>query len=215
MRVGIGVILSVLSSSVLATVIPNDDSHGLLLVRRTVNPDNRAVLWKRADEDQMQVVPFGSGVGSSAGSSRSESASAGDDAGASTGDDAEANTSIGKSNPNNSRGKSILSRLGRPFRTFRTNLKTAKQEVALEHDGKNLQNAIKALTKVTEGETKDKFISDIEKNLRIALELARGFMKAFDTKDKRPFFLIFPEGKNRKVINQKNYCDAKKCKEVH
>ncbi|KAH9244245.1 hypothetical protein BASA81_018369 [Batrachochytrium salamandrivorans] len=203
MRVGTGIILSVLSSSVFAAVIPNYDSHGILLVRRTVNPDNRAVLWKRADEDQEEPGPSNSGAGSSAGSSRSESASAGDDAGASAGDDAEASTSNGESNPNNSRGKSRLSKMGRPFRTFRTNLKTAKQEVALEHDEKNLQNAIKALTKATEGETKDKFISDIEKNLRIALELARGFMKAFDTKDKRPFFLIFPEGKNQKSLIKK------------
>ncbi|KAH6587663.1 hypothetical protein BASA50_011267 [Batrachochytrium salamandrivorans] len=36
MRVGIGIMLSVLSFSVLAAVIPNYDSHGILLVRRAI-----------------------------------------------------------------------------------------------------------------------------------------------------------------------------------
>ncbi|KAH6580773.1 hypothetical protein BASA60_002734 [Batrachochytrium salamandrivorans] len=60
MRVGIGIILSVLSSSVLAAVIPDYDSHGLLLVRRAVNPDNRVLLWKRAGEEQEAPGPSNS-----------------------------------------------------------------------------------------------------------------------------------------------------------
>ncbi|KAH6561724.1 hypothetical protein BASA60_011379 [Batrachochytrium salamandrivorans] len=67
MRVDTGIILSVLSSSVLAAVIPNYDSRGTLLARRTVDPDPMDLLWKRADEDQMQLVPFGSRAGSSNG----------------------------------------------------------------------------------------------------------------------------------------------------
>ncbi|KAH6574617.1 hypothetical protein BASA62_002377 [Batrachochytrium salamandrivorans] len=63
MRVGIGIILSVLSSSVLAAVIPDYDSHGLLLVRRAVNPENRVLLWKRAGEDQEAPGPSSSGAG--------------------------------------------------------------------------------------------------------------------------------------------------------
>ncbi|KAH6592938.1 hypothetical protein BASA50_007775 [Batrachochytrium salamandrivorans] len=55
MRVGVGVILSVLSFSVLSAVIPNYDDHGLLLARRTVNTETRAVLWKRADEEQQDL----------------------------------------------------------------------------------------------------------------------------------------------------------------
>ncbi|KAH9270215.1 hypothetical protein BASA83_007739 [Batrachochytrium salamandrivorans] len=60
MRVGVGVILSVLSFSVLSAVIPNYDDHGLLLARRTVNTETRAVLWKRADEEQTGPVPSSS-----------------------------------------------------------------------------------------------------------------------------------------------------------
>ncbi|KAH6592896.1 hypothetical protein BASA50_007734 [Batrachochytrium salamandrivorans] len=54
MRVDIGIILSVLSFSVLAKVIPNDDFHGSLLVRRAVGPDTTDLLWKRADGDDKQ-----------------------------------------------------------------------------------------------------------------------------------------------------------------
>ncbi|KAH9264459.1 hypothetical protein BASA83_012046 [Batrachochytrium salamandrivorans] len=89
MRVGAGIILSVLSSSVLAAVIPNYDSHGILLARRTVNPDPMDLLWKRADEKQTGPVPSSSGSGASAGSS------AGADAGASA--STEANASSGSS----------------------------------------------------------------------------------------------------------------------
>ncbi|KAH6592815.1 hypothetical protein BASA50_007866 [Batrachochytrium salamandrivorans] len=80
MRVGTGIILSVLSSSVLATVIPNDDDHGILLVRRTGSLENKDVLWKRADEEQMELGSSNSGAGASAG-------------------DAEASTSTGKIAP--------------------------------------------------------------------------------------------------------------------
>ncbi|KAH6571985.1 hypothetical protein BASA60_006876 [Batrachochytrium salamandrivorans] len=69
MRVGIGTILSVLSFSVLAAVIPNYDDHGLLLARRTVNSDPMDLLWKRADEDQEGSEPSGSGADTSAGTS--------------------------------------------------------------------------------------------------------------------------------------------------
>ncbi|KAH6601711.1 hypothetical protein BASA61_001853 [Batrachochytrium salamandrivorans] len=82
MIVGTGIILSVLSSSVLAAVIPNDDDHGILLVRRAVNPESRVVLWKRADEKQRQIIPSklesgtsteagdGAGSGGNSGSSK-------------------------------------------------------------------------------------------------------------------------------------------------
>ncbi|KAH9272593.1 hypothetical protein BASA83_005094 [Batrachochytrium salamandrivorans] len=75
MRADTGIILSVLSSSVLSAVIPSYDSHGILLARRAVNPENRAVLWKRADEDQEEPGPSSSRSGANAesGSSRSES----------------------------------------------------------------------------------------------------------------------------------------------
>ncbi|KAH6592897.1 hypothetical protein BASA50_007735 [Batrachochytrium salamandrivorans] len=68
MRVDIGIILSVLSFSALAKVIPNDDFHGSLLVRRAVSPDTTDLLWKRADagasassDDSSLDQPSGSG----------------------------------------------------------------------------------------------------------------------------------------------------------
>ncbi|KAH6584982.1 hypothetical protein BASA60_000721 [Batrachochytrium salamandrivorans] len=69
MRVDTGIILSVLSFSVLAAVIPNYDSHGTLLARRTVDPDTMDLLWKRADEDQEGSEPSGSGADTNAGTS--------------------------------------------------------------------------------------------------------------------------------------------------
>ncbi|KAH6564625.1 hypothetical protein BASA62_007791 [Batrachochytrium salamandrivorans] len=54
MRVHIGISLSVLSLSVLAKVIPNDGSHGSLLVRRTVDPDPMDFSWRRNNGDDKQ-----------------------------------------------------------------------------------------------------------------------------------------------------------------
>ncbi|KAH6592894.1 hypothetical protein BASA50_007732 [Batrachochytrium salamandrivorans] len=84
MRVDIGIILSVLSFSVLAKVIPNDDSHGPLLVRRAVGPDTTDLLWKRANGDdnkdlvlwtQTLVLNAGAGASSSDSSSNHPSGS--------------------------------------------------------------------------------------------------------------------------------------------
>ncbi|KAH6576265.1 hypothetical protein BASA62_001520 [Batrachochytrium salamandrivorans] len=71
MRVGIGIILSVLSFSVLAAVTSNYDYHGPLLVRRAVSPNNRVVLWKRSNEEQTAPVPSNSGAGASTGAETS------------------------------------------------------------------------------------------------------------------------------------------------
>ncbi|KAH9267738.1 hypothetical protein BASA83_009812 [Batrachochytrium salamandrivorans] len=65
MRAGTGIILSVLSFSVLAAVIPNYDSHGILLVRRAVNPDPMDLLWKRNNGEQAGPGPSSSGAGAS------------------------------------------------------------------------------------------------------------------------------------------------------
>ncbi|KAH6562475.1 hypothetical protein BASA62_009125 [Batrachochytrium salamandrivorans] len=94
MRVGVGVILSVLSSSALAAVIPNYDSRGILLVRRTESPENKDLLWKRADEEQEGSEPSSSGAGAS--------------------------TETGASAGTSTSGKSVSSRLGRPFRAIKT-----------------------------------------------------------------------------------------------
>ncbi|KAH9272591.1 hypothetical protein BASA83_005092 [Batrachochytrium salamandrivorans] len=123
MRVDTGIILSVLSSSVLAAVIPNYDSHGPLLARRAVNTENRAVLWKRADEEQEVPGPSNSGAGASteSGSSRSES------------------------NPNSSSINSGLSKMGR-FREFIEKLLTegvSKKQFVVEV-GKFLRTSLES-----------------------------------------------------------------------
>ncbi|KAH6568190.1 hypothetical protein BASA60_008740 [Batrachochytrium salamandrivorans] len=68
MRVDIGIVLSVLSFSVLAKVIPNDDSHGPLLVRRAVGPDTTDLLWKRHNgDDEQGPSPMDLDIGAEAG----------------------------------------------------------------------------------------------------------------------------------------------------
>ncbi|KAH6583453.1 hypothetical protein BASA61_007989 [Batrachochytrium salamandrivorans] len=77
MRVDTGIILSVLSFSVFAAVIPSNDYYVPLLVRRAVSPENRASLWKRADEEQEGSYPSGSGASSGGSSSNHPSSSRG------------------------------------------------------------------------------------------------------------------------------------------
>ncbi|KAH6563743.1 hypothetical protein BASA62_008321 [Batrachochytrium salamandrivorans] len=72
MRVGTGIILSLLSSSALAAVISNDDSHGLLLVRRTVNLKTVSLLVSKNNDEQVEFVPSNSGAGASTETSNDE-----------------------------------------------------------------------------------------------------------------------------------------------
>ncbi|KAH6568276.1 hypothetical protein BASA60_008687 [Batrachochytrium salamandrivorans] len=193
MRVGIGIILSVLSSSVLAAVIPNYDSHDPRLVRRAGSLANMDVSWSKDNEEEVKFVPSSSGAGTEA----------------SAGAEAEASTS----------GKSRLSGLSGLYSKHKTRWSAAKQVATLKQDEKHLRNAIKKLTKVvTEGENKDQFISKVEIFLRIVLESTRALVKTFDTKVKRPFFLIIPEGKNQKSLKKemtKIKSDRKKFVEKH
>ncbi|KAH9264445.1 hypothetical protein BASA83_012088 [Batrachochytrium salamandrivorans] len=76
MRVDTGIILSVLSFSVIAAVIPNGDDHAPLLVRRAVSSENGAVLWKRNnDDDQMDSDDSDSDSDTDTGTSGSGSSS--------------------------------------------------------------------------------------------------------------------------------------------
>ncbi|KAH6582011.1 hypothetical protein BASA61_008758 [Batrachochytrium salamandrivorans] len=76
MRVDIGIILSVLSFSVLAKAIPNDGYNGPLLVRRAVGPDTTDLLWKRADDDGEQgPSPMDLDIGAEADASSDDSSS--------------------------------------------------------------------------------------------------------------------------------------------
>ncbi|KAH6562269.1 hypothetical protein BASA62_009257 [Batrachochytrium salamandrivorans] len=138
MRVSTGIILSVLSSSVLAAVTSDYDYHGPLLVRRAVNPVTKVVLWKRNNEKQTGPGPSSSGSGANA----------------------RASTSNGESNPDDSDINSELKKLDR-FRNYVERLyksrnksgRNLRQRMAQWRDKKLIKFAIKIVTKVVQGET--------------------------------------------------------------
>ncbi|KAH9274251.1 hypothetical protein BASA83_003244 [Batrachochytrium salamandrivorans] len=181
MIVGIGIILSVLSSSVLAAAIPNYDSHGLLLVRRAGSPNNKAVLWKRNNEEQTGPVPLKleSGAG------------------------AQTSTSISESNPDYSSGNRGSSKLGKFYMSFKKSWNTQKHKVLQWRDKNKIKNAAKKLTRVVAGEEAKNFITDIEKFLHTTLEGARMAFKSYDNPDIVPFFLSVPKGNTQKSLTQK------------
>ncbi|KAH6561857.1 hypothetical protein BASA60_011326 [Batrachochytrium salamandrivorans] len=177
MRVGTGVILSVLSSSVLAAVIPNYDSHGILLARRAVNPENRDLLWKRNNGKQT-----GAGTGTGIGEDSSSSSSS-------------------------SSGLSKMSRLqefSEELRmSFMKNRDPRKQQYILEKEERSLQNAAKKLAEVTDGISKDQFVIEVKKFLTIALEGVKSSLKLYETKPITLFLLSIPEDKNRKSLTKR------------
>ncbi|KAH6561725.1 hypothetical protein BASA60_011380 [Batrachochytrium salamandrivorans] len=175
MRVDTGIILSVLSSSVLAAVIPNYDSHGTLLARRTVDPDPMDLLWKRADEDQMQLVPFGSRAG----------------------------TSNGEGSSSSSTGNSALARTNDSPKSLREAWSNARQSVRQESGDKSIQNAGIELDEVIQGEGKDKFIKDVRTFLRTATQIARESLREYAKKGTSPFYLRIPNGKNKRALTRK------------
>ncbi|KAH6588738.1 hypothetical protein BASA50_010538 [Batrachochytrium salamandrivorans] len=184
MRVGIGTILSVLSSSVLAAVIPSYD-HGPLLARRAVSLESKSLLWKRAGEKQAVPVPSNS------------------DAGAST----ETGTGVGKSNPNSFSINSVLSKMGQfqqfidgLYKSRKKNWSTRKQIATLKKDEKSLQNAAKRVTEVTEGVSKGPFDVEVDKFLRTAVNGARSGSELYDNKTVIPFFLSVTEDSNQKSL---------------
>ncbi|KAH6569977.1 hypothetical protein BASA60_008000 [Batrachochytrium salamandrivorans] len=104
MRVDIGIILSVLSFSALAKVIPNGGYNSPLLVRREVGPDTTDLLWKRADgDDEQGSSPMDLDIGAEA------------EAGAETSNNAEAGASASSddSSSNQPSGSGELSELYR------------------------------------------------------------------------------------------------------
>ncbi|KAH6570149.1 hypothetical protein BASA60_007915 [Batrachochytrium salamandrivorans] len=174
MRVGIRIILSVLSSSVLAAVIPNNDDHGILLVRRAGNPDNKVVLWKRADEEQEGSEPSGSGA------------------------------SGGGSSPNLPSDNNGLGNPGKPQRNakgFGMYLKKGwanqRQKYVQWSDERRIKAAIKKVTEVIEGDQAKQVISEINKCLTNALNSAMKFLAAYNNQDNGPFFLSTPKAKIR------------------
>ncbi|KAH6576585.1 hypothetical protein BASA50_007841 [Batrachochytrium salamandrivorans] len=181
MRVGTGIILSVLSSSVLAAVIPNYDSHGILLARRTVNPNNKDVLWKRADEERVKFVPSSSRAGAS----------------------------IGESNPNsssNNRESSSLDQLReyvkKIYNSLKTNWNTRKKKYIEGRDDISIKNAVQKVAEVAEGEKKNKIVLEIDIFLSSTLMSARMTFELFDNKTTTPFLLSIPNSSSQKSLTR-------------
>ncbi|KAH9248686.1 hypothetical protein BASA81_013669 [Batrachochytrium salamandrivorans] len=152
-------------------------SHECTL-KPTGSLENKDVSWSKSDGDQVKFIPSNSGADASTE--------------ASSGTSAEAST----------RGRGVSSRLGRSFSNIKTRWGIAKQRATLKLDERYLQNAIEALTEVTEGETKDQLISEIETLLRTIQKSAKGFMKEFKNKAQTPFVLTIPEGKNKRSLTR-------------
>ncbi|KAH6593424.1 hypothetical protein BASA50_007375 [Batrachochytrium salamandrivorans] len=180
MRVGTGIILSVLSFNVLAAVITNYDSHDPLLVRRTLNPDNKGILWKRANEEQMEPGPSNSGAG------------------------------IGDGSPNYSSGNRGSSKLKRfreyvknLYRSFVKNRNARKRKAILKKDKKSIQKAVKKLPRVFKGEYTDGIISRINAVLNNVLKVSRLVVESYDDKDMKPFVLPIPKDKKHRSLTKK------------
>ncbi|KAH9274253.1 hypothetical protein BASA83_003246 [Batrachochytrium salamandrivorans] len=145
MRVGTGIILSVLSSSVLAAVIPNYDSHGILLVRRAGSPNNNAVLWKRAGEEQRQIIPSKLESGAGAGSGNN----------------------LGSSKMG--RFRDYINGL---YTNLKTTLSSRQKKSIKEKDEQSVKNAVKKVAGVVQGESMDNFLREVEKYFRTTLEVS-------------------------------------------
>ncbi|KAH6599090.1 hypothetical protein BASA61_002698 [Batrachochytrium salamandrivorans] len=192
MRVDIGIILSVLSFSVLAKAIPNDDFHGSLLVRRAVSPDTTDLLWKRADGDDKQGPSSTDlDIGAEADVETSNNAEAVAGASASSDD----------SSPDHPSGSGELSELyqlldptDEPRWPFGEHVLTQRPKYILQSDEESIKTVIEKVTEAFEGENKDEFISKIEAVLTIVLNSIRVFLAEYDSKATAPFFLIIPEG---------------------
>ncbi|KAH6562776.1 hypothetical protein BASA60_010998 [Batrachochytrium salamandrivorans] len=194
MRVDTGIILSVLSSSVLAAVIPNYDSHGILLVRRTVNPENMSLLWKRADEKQTGPGPSSSGSGANAGAS----------------------TSNGKSNPNHSGIDSELKKLDhflkfieRLYKSRNRMGRNPRQLMTQWRDKRLVQTTVKKVAKVVHGEQAKQSIMMIKKLLTTALESTRTTHELFNNKAKSPLFLCLSQKAKLKKYSPKRWSGYK------
>ncbi|KAH6597017.1 hypothetical protein BASA50_004775 [Batrachochytrium salamandrivorans] len=179
MRVGIRIILSVLSSSVLAAVIPNNDDHGILLVRRAGNPDNKVVLWRRADEEQEGSEPSGSGA------------------------------SGGGSSPNLPSDNNGLGNPGKPQRSakgfgasLKKGLANPRQKYVQWVEQRRIKTAVREVARVIEGDQAKQVISDIQKLLTNAVNSARKFLTAYNNQDNGPFSLSIPRGRNQDSLAQ-------------
>ncbi|KAH6589485.1 hypothetical protein BASA50_010013 [Batrachochytrium salamandrivorans] len=179
MRVHIGIVLSVLSFSVLAEVIPND---GSLLVRRTVDPDTTGLLWKRANGDDEK------------GSSSTDS-----DNGDSAGDEAGASSSSAFSKVNQDSDSTEG-----PHRPSQEQLLSQRTKHTLQSDKRSIQAAVKKIAGVFEDENRNEFLFEIKDFLTQVLSSVRRSLGEFDNKLDAPFVLFIPEGTtNQQSLTEK------------
>ncbi|KAH6590682.1 hypothetical protein BASA50_009208 [Batrachochytrium salamandrivorans] len=164
MRVDTGIILSVLSFSVFAAVIPSNDYYVPLLVRRAVSPENRVSLWKRADEEQEGSYPSGSGASSGGSSSNHPSSSRG----------------LSNSNPSLGTLRGLQLSLPKVF-------KGKKTGHTVQRDSKDIQKIITKLTQAVEGRQGKPVIDDISKFLKVLLESAKLLKSVYYSKVETPF----------------------------
>ncbi|KAJ1341665.1 hypothetical protein BSLG_003777 [Batrachochytrium salamandrivorans] len=174
MRVGTGIILSVLLSSVLAAVIPNYDSHGILLARRAVNPETMDLLWKRADEDQEEPGPSSSGSG--------------------------ADDSNDESSSSSSRSKSITSKINSSFRSLTETVNAAKYRQIKKRGDEVIQRAMKKVARIIEGKNTKAVLVEIETFLNNTQKGAWDNFEPYINLDRAPFLLFIPKGKNKKSL---------------
>ncbi|KAH6598176.1 hypothetical protein BASA61_002946 [Batrachochytrium salamandrivorans] len=184
MRVDIGIVLSLLSFSVLAKVIPNDDSHGPLLVRRAVGPDTMGLLWKRNNgDDEQGPSPMDSDTGASAGA----------EAGAETSDSSD--DSI-PNHPSSSGGLSELDQTPDPTEeppwSFQEQLLIQRPKYILDSDEESIQKVVKKVTGAFEDED-NQVIPEIEALLTHVLNSARMFLASYESETSTPFFLSTAE----------------------
>ncbi|KAH9264477.1 hypothetical protein BASA83_012064 [Batrachochytrium salamandrivorans] len=184
MRVGAGIILSVLSFSVLAATIHNDDSHGIILVRRAIGTENHAVSWSKDNEDEVNIIPLSSGSGAST----------------------EASTGASTSNSGNSPAlsglRNRLNRMRSSLNLLKTQWTNGKQKIVRENDEKSIQKTMVKLTGVVQRKNKKMFITDIRLFLSYVLESSRALMELFNSKAQIPFVLVFPKGTKQRSLTR-------------
>ncbi|KAH6585135.1 hypothetical protein BASA61_007058 [Batrachochytrium salamandrivorans] len=174
MRVGTGIILSVLSCSVLSAVIPNYDSRGILLVRRAVNSETMSLLWKRADEDQEEPGPSSSETGADASNDESSSSS--------------------------SRSKSMKSKINSSFRSLKASVSSAKYRQVKKRGDEIIQRAMKKVAKIIQGKNTKAVLVEIETFLNNTQKGAWTVFEPYINLDNAPFLLVIPKGKNKKSL---------------
>ncbi|KAH9248234.1 hypothetical protein BASA83_007734 [Batrachochytrium salamandrivorans] len=206
MRVDIGIVLSVLSFSVLAKVIPNDGYNGPLLVRRAVGPDPMGLLWKRADgDDEQEPSPMDSVTEAEADVETSNNAETG------------ASASSDGSSPDHPSGSVGLSKLDqlpdsteRPHWSFQEQLLTQRPKYILQSDEESIQKAIEKVTEAFEGESRNEFILETEAVLTNVLSSVRMFLASYDSKIMAPFYFIIPGGTTDQQSLTKEMLDIQK-----